>query len=161
DGTDWSSPVPLPRWSDSVSCVSASFCMALENRGSVRWDGHAWRDAGDSVGGPGGVVSCSSATFCIALGGRRGLAQGTYSTWYGTSWSAVQHLISQNTFDISCPVDDFCQALGASKSVYTYDGGSWRKTQLLGPGGYDYGRSNVFVNLSCTATVTCTAISES
>ncbi len=89
----------------SVSCVSATFCVAggaFQPSGSAHqsfvatWNGTTWSTqevaANLNAGGSSQVysVSCSSATFCVAGGQYKDSAghyQSFVSTWNGTTWS--------------------------------------------------------------------------
>lgn len=81
----------------SVSCTSASFCLALGSpAGAERWDGHQWSelsapDPFDPATETGlQSVSCVSPTFCLAVGSpKQGNGTSLAATWNGTSWTAL------------------------------------------------------------------------
>ncbi len=77
---------------DSISCPTATFCMAADEHGSVlQWDGSGWSSparvvpaATDYTGDP-TTVSCSSDRFCMVINGDGDFA--TYSAAGGRSSS--------------------------------------------------------------------------
>jgi hypothetical protein len=119
---------------DSVSCPSASFCMAVDARDSATFvfDGSRWSSAGTVPGTQTGMasVSCASASFCVALD-RKGKA----FTFNGSTWSApVTAAPDGLTMGeggiswpvVSCPASDFCAAVdGSGGNVVTFDGRTW------------------------------------
>jgi hypothetical protein len=103
NGKTWTQDYPVtavdfgdPR-DQSVSCSSASFCLAVGNLANSvalgrsqfveRWNGKQW--AGDNVPFTGGTpgyfvqVRCLSATSCVAL------SPGSAEFWNGSSWRTV------------------------------------------------------------------------
>jgi hypothetical protein len=130
----------------SVSCPSASFCVALgSTAGAERWDGHGWSglaapDRLDPSGGGLAAVTCRSATFCLATGSTKGGHQRALAaTWNGTGWT-VRHpatpagSIFSELDAVSCPSVTHCVAVGAyavkggsqRALVETWNGTSWR-----------------------------------
>ena len=92
-GTNWSLTSTGLRYSGfttSVSCATSSFCVAVDQTGSMAvYNGSRWTDR-PLAGVPNGVglvsVSCPSVRFCMAVDDQNGLyASGTY-VWNGTSW---------------------------------------------------------------------------
>jgi hypothetical protein len=152
DSTTWSRSAKVTDRGSltSVSCVSATFCMAVKDRsgGAVLYDGQRWHDAGPALD-DGSEVSCSSPTFCVA-----GSPRGAYSVWNGATWSAASYFTGgHHLFAVSCPVDGRCQALAGGNRVYTFSAGHWAHTKSLG----DAAREPYSL-LSCTTTITCMAI---
>jgi hypothetical protein len=148
DGGSWSTPTSMGAHDvRSISCTSASFCMAMTIRGrTVSYDGQGWRDTGSTVAAA-IALSCSSATFCMAVG-----YHGEYNRWDGSEWTGASYLVDSHVFDVSCPIDGFCQVLASGNNVYSYTG-HWAKTAWLGS--FANGPYSV---LACTTTVTCTAL---
>ena len=133
----------------SVSCVSASSCMAVgnsddahptldspqpQNPGSFSesWDGASWTVEPIAAAGPYPVlrrVSCASATFCVAVGyteekpgypaGQRALLE----TWDGAAWHMAPRpataLPSSVLNDVACTSSSYCVAVGTQEKVVT------------------------------------------
>jgi alpha-tubulin suppressor-like RCC1 family protein/sugar lactone lactonase YvrE len=157
-GTTWTvQSVPLPEGiarADllGVSCLSASFCMAVGRtfnaKGvysafSERWNGSSW-SAGPAPSGsvPYGsewksfeTVSCASASACMAAGfGAFGAAegfQGMTMYWNGTGWAfqprvapTPQNNLNQSGFGhVSCSAPEACTVVG-SHELRPYEWGS-------------------------------------
>jgi len=105
-------PDPSPTQSNqfsSVSCVSASFCMAVgsyagaSNQSGLvsEWNGTAWTlltaptpsadpdNPNSTVDNVLDSVSCTSTTFCAAVGDQSGDGEPLAEEWNGSSWSIV------------------------------------------------------------------------
>jgi hypothetical protein len=119
----------------SVSCVSASMCMAVGSAASSepipvrhalaeKWDGHTWRVLHSAQGGQLLGVSCPSTSFCMAVGGNEA------EQWNGASWRALPRLSSPMA-KVSCASKSFCMAVGAASqgganSAQVWNGRRWR-----------------------------------
>ncbi len=110
----------------SVSCASASFCMAVTASGdAIEWNGSGWRSPARVAGSAGfNSVSCPTARFCAAITG-----DGSYFLWNGTSWSGP-FATNTGTFEaIDCVSASFCAAVGAPEghagSAATWQAGVW------------------------------------
>ena len=122
-----------------VSCVSASFCMAvgLSGTGTATlaepWNGSSWSIANipplptattSFLSG----VSCPSVGFCMVVGNYYNSSGGGMlaDTWNGSAWSAVAAPAlptgtnSGSLSGVSCPSAGFCVAVG---SYYNSSGG--------------------------------------
>ena len=93
-----------------LSCVSASFCVAVDTRTSpLVWDGHAWLYS--TVSGRAPVltsVSCRTASFCVATSSTTGLAL----EWNGASWTPTSPLgLSRLPTVVSCSDTKHCLAV--------------------------------------------------
>jgi hypothetical protein len=116
----------VPTQLEGVSCVSATFCQAVDFDGAMAeiWNGTSW--AAESVPYPSGMtgpgldsVSCTSLTFCEAVGSYIS-AQVTNrvlfaEVWNGTSWqdqSMAQTADDQLLQAVSCVSAAFCEAVG-------------------------------------------------
>ena len=123
NGSSWSSPVsidPSGGGLSSLSCPTASFCVAADVSGNVlTYNGSSWSSP-DSINFGYAVltsVSCPTANFCAAMDGR-----GDIFTYNGSVWSSF------NTIDpsgiqvdaVSCPTANFCAAVDALGNVFTY-----------------------------------------
>jgi hypothetical protein len=129
NGSAWSAPDPIdPNTSmywgfTSVSCPSASFCMAADASGYTWvYNGSSWTQAA-SVGQSGILqqVSCASSTSCLA----EQWFGATYS-WNGTSWSELPAPDNPTTLplDLSCPTAAFCGAVDGLDEALTYTTGA-------------------------------------
>ncbi len=123
-GFAWSAPafVDSAAGITSVSCPTASFCMAVDADGNaLSFDGSSW-SAPVSVD-PGGnlnAVSCPTASFCMALD------QGGDALEYnGTSWSSPSAIDPNRSFtSVSCPTASFCMAVAYGDAL-SFDGSTW------------------------------------
>jgi hypothetical protein len=112
---------------DGVSCVSTTFCQAVDFYGGIAaaWDGTSW--TAQTVPIPSGMtspsllsVSCPSHTFCEAVGEYDNPqvtnAETLFAeTWNGTSWqeqSVPQAADGQLLQAVSCVSAAFCEAVG-------------------------------------------------
>jgi hypothetical protein len=117
-----------------VSCLSASFCMAVGNGGptaatvAARWDGSGWtieptpNPAGTGFTG----VSCTSASFCIAVGTSPSGPDPLAERWNGTSWS-IQTIPpppndTATLSGVSCTSSASCTAVGSYNDNTTTGG---------------------------------------
>jgi hypothetical protein len=116
----------VPTQLDGVSCVSATFCQAVDFDGAMAevWNGTSW--SAESVPYPSGMtgpgldsVSCTSLTFCEAVGSY--ISQQVTNrvlfaeVWNGTSWqdqSMAQTADDQLLQAVSCVSAAFCEAVG-------------------------------------------------
>ena len=115
----------------SVSCPTASFCMALNFDGdSLIYNGTSWSagpavDAGDALSS----VSCVSSTFCAALD-----FNGRGFIYKGHSWSAPTTLNAGAAMpSVSCATTTFCVAVDGDTGAdgYIYNGSSWSSGVLI------------------------------
>src|SRR5665213_3369925 len=122
NGTSWTTPTQIDddvasagrQNIDSLSCPSATFCVAVDvNGNALTYNGTSWSAPTLIDGGNGGVggtfsVSCSSATFCVAVD-----RKGNALTYNGTSWTTPTKVGGVGGFDaVSCPSATFCGAAG-------------------------------------------------
>jgi len=173
NGTTWSAqPVPFPAgeieaFLGSVSCTSATFCMAAGGDPSVAemWDGTSW--TAQALPGGGGLVSCDSPSFCMALGGTTG-ATGS-AIWNGSSWTpqpvqGPSGAVITSFEALSCSSSQTCEAVGSySTDVSTsagpslaevWNGTSWTVQPTPNPAGAAFASLNA---VSCTAAGSCEA----
>jgi len=160
---EWSHPVSIGSTTTSasqvgysVSCASASFCVAVNGNGQV-----SYRDSGNwtapaslSVGGSIDAVSCSSSTFCVALAGRNA------TVYNGHRWSKARKISPAGyTFKISCPTSTFCAAVGASgipgmkSAIVTFNGHSWTSYRTSTTGA----TNDRLLGVSCSSSRFCVA----
>ncbi len=128
----------------SVSCASASFCVAAgyyeNNAGEIQnllltWNGSSWSlDAAASLSTSATEInslegiSCASASFCVAAGTYLATSSGSSEhnlilTWNGSSWSldAAASLSTSSSQDnqvtsVSCTSPSFCIVAGSYRS---------------------------------------------
>jgi hypothetical protein len=114
----------------TVSCVSASFCLAGDGDGyAFVYHGASW--SRPRLVAPAGFaeISCSAASFCGALD-----TNGDALFFDRSRWSA-RRLIpnSSQPLSISCVSGRFCMALdGTSTSAWRLTGGHWLAAGSLG-----------------------------
>lgn len=173
-------PTPTPYPHDNslngVSCVSATFCMAvgtgigsdgLSHPYAEEWDGTSW----DLVNGPQGFldsVSCTSPTFCMGVGLTNTPAdndseQPYAAVWGGRTWTTQPAVNPPETPDVyrevgfngvSCPSSSSCVAVG----FYQVNGnsGSHLLAERWDAGAWsmsqpvDPGYWNSFADVSCS-----------
>ncbi len=172
---------------NSVSCTSASFCVAggyfQDSSGRQAfvstYNGTSWTDAQiagalNKLYGYAGVdsVSCTSASFCVAGGyyvGNSGATQAFVSTYNGTVWTdtTIADALNQggvaSVNSVSCTSATFCVAGGyfyngsglAQAFVSTYNGTVWTDTTIAGA--LNQGGVASVASVSCTSASFCVA----
>jgi hypothetical protein len=180
NGTAWSiASVPRSRNTvfNGVSCVSATFCMAVGTQGdatrSYKWDGTTWsRVLSPSRGMVERTVtsvSCVSASTCVAVGfGTRDSADPSHAlmeSWDGNVWSTVPGPASSRGLaftSVSCVNASNCVGVGTrsgpgavknSALTATYDGARW--AVVPSPA---LGRSAYLEDVSCVDASNCVAV---
>ena len=125
---------PAHGYPQAVSCVSDSFCVMVDNRGSATtFDGTRW-SAPVHIGVDRGLdaVSCVSATFCVAVG-----EGGVLTQFDGTGWTApVEIDPSGYLTSVSCASSTYCMAADTLHGRFFYDGHAWTQSPNL-VGGFD------------------------
>jgi len=108
----WSAPAPVDPAIDaqSVSCPSASFCVAVglaDSFGSAAvYNGSTWSEASlIDTRAQLFSVSCPSSSFCMATDG-----VGDAFTYNGSTWSAPSAIGAILT-SVSCASSSFCVAV--------------------------------------------------
>ncbi len=92
----------------SVSCVSSSFCAAVDRQGNaLSFDGSTW-SAPLLIDSTGLVsVSCPSSSFCAAVE-----YEDNAVSFDGSSWSTPQPIDTmKNLLPVSCASSSFCVAV--------------------------------------------------
>ena len=145
----WSAPQEVaPNLAlSSVSCPTASFCMAV---GSDNFNGYALTDTAGTWSAPQEVapnvdlnsVSCPTASFCMAVGqdGSTGIVPGYALTDTAGTWSAPQEVAPDiGLWSVSCPTASFCMAVGGGDYArtngysFTDTAGTWSAPQKVAP----------------------------
>jgi hypothetical protein len=169
---------------NSVSCASASFCMAVGDyefdggslTGSLteKWNGSTWSiaDSGNAENANLSSVlygvSCVSASFCAAVGAfvrGGGLNQSLVETWNGSSWTGVTFGAGDRLSGVSCVSATSCIAVGytqissAGSPVKQTVVESWNGTSWTGVTSPDTGDGdNVLAGVSCLSATSCIAV---
>jgi hypothetical protein len=146
DGATWTthSSVGGTGGFSSVSCTSATFCLALDVNGAyVTYNGSAWTSPTNATGGI-SVVSCVSSAFCLAVD-----ADGRSRTYTGT-WSQPQELDPVPA--LSCASTTFCLALSFEGVSETFNGASWSGSVAIAD------LYTVPAGLSCTSATFCALV---
>ncbi len=167
-GTPVTTPSVIDGQLSSVSCWSASGCMAVgsSSAGGLAelWNGTTWSVVPIAAGSAAlSGVSCPSGKNCIAVGGLQA------ERWNGKTWSLMPALLAGNGITsaivaVSCTSAVSCTAVGTSDGGGTtalaeqWNGTTWSLLPLgsLGEPGMDSSLSGV----SCRST-SCTAIGDS
>lgn len=160
DGTAWSTPVPMTSkgYLVSLSCLGASYCMALGKRPyrgsfSYVYDGTTWTALD---GQPGGrlpeSVSCTSSTFCMAVG------DSEYTVYDGQSWSAPQRVPAphSNVGAVACDSPGSCVVTGVGYWI-RYDNGAWGSSQWA----FGHEQPAGMSGLACPGPDTCIDVFDS
>ena len=96
-GSGWDKPKSLLPASSatSVSCSSASTCVATSGDEWARYQGGAW-SAAKAMGRNITVtaVSCASASYCVGIGWANSTNAGSSTTFNGSTWSALAGVTS-------------------------------------------------------------------
>jgi hypothetical protein len=157
----WSAPIALdPAFGGtSVSCVSASFCVAVgghENDDDeaggdevITFNGSAWSsptsiDPGHTLT----AVSCALSSFCAAVD-----ESGDALTYDNSGWSAPTQIDNDKSLaSISCASASFCVAVDKSGDVITYNGSSWSTPDNIS--------SEELRSISCPSSSFCAAVTQ-
>jgi hypothetical protein len=157
---------------DSVSCPTATTCVAVGNDGSENvaylWSGGKWTAQTPDAAGQLYSVSCASATSCVAVGSQNPPEGYPISvTWNGTDWTRQPVSLPSgsqgNFYWVSCGSADACQAVGyympssdqTDALAETWNGTNWTAdtTAPLGTNVTGY-----FASVSCVRSGPCTAV---
>ena len=117
-----------------VSCVSATFCIAVTGGQSYRYDGSSW-SAGFDAQAAIFAVSCVSPTFCMGIGGELGNTAWIYD---GSHWSAPVVVADEVPSTVSCASTSLCVAMSVSgrnddARAYVFNGTRWDTGTFLDP----------------------------
>jgi hypothetical protein len=133
----------------SVSCATATFCMATGNMHSYRFTGGTW-GRGVLVEKTNKLISisCPSSTFCAVVD-----SAGNAFIYSGSGWSAPKHLSDTTMVDVSCGAAGSCMAAGQT-TPYAYSNGAWTPSGPLVTA--DGGPVHLGA-VSCSSASTCEA----
>jgi len=150
----FSGPRPLAQGAGlaSVSCGSATSCMALDSKGrAYHFDGTSWSSpvppTAQAMGSGALSVSCAP-TFCVAIA----TAGNQVVTWNGQTWSPPITLTGANGLEgVGCAPTGYCAAVDAEGYAYSSDGGlAWQGTSG------DWGSVSA---ISCVSSSFCVSVS--
>jgi hypothetical protein len=162
NGSTWSAPASLGiNEVNSVSCSSASFCLAggaavqtgpkamsSSEAAAVQFNGSSWgpptiMSANVLDFGQISLVSCASPAFCLASDGTQDV-----TTFNGTAWSAPVSTGNRVTA-LTCLSATSCVTIGGDAAVSVYNGSSW-VASAPASGGEDH--------VSCPTVASCVAV---
>jgi hypothetical protein len=151
-----------------VSCVSASFCVAVGGDLIETWNGSTWSVV-SSPGQAGNVlsaVSCSAADSCMAVGYSPGTVNSTLAgSWNGSTWSVVPSPSPDSGGDgsvltgVSCISASSCTAVGgndgnpATTLIETWNGSTW--SVVTSPS-----QAGSLAGVSCVSASFCVAVGD-
>ena len=142
----------------SVSCPSASFCVAVLGSGyAAMYDGTTWSpptklSSSSSAGEP-DSVSCPTVSFCMAVDTRDSSA----FLFNGSTWSSAPVIndpvpsTQTGMASVSCSSPSFCAAVDNGSNAFTFNGTSWSPAAVIDPG-------NVLSTVSCPSARFCAAV---
>ena len=130
----------------SVSCVTNSFCVAVDTNGEyVVYNGTAWSTVKPAVGAYLTSVSCTTTTFCVAVD-----SSGDALKFNGTTWSTPVEVDSLGSpTSLSCVLTTFCAEVDNAGYAATFNGTSWSAPASIDTSG--------LTSLSCSAASNCVA----
>ena len=154
-----------------MSCLSASWCMAVDGSGDViSYNGSTWTDPAShhvdtEVNGNGSDasgISCPTTTFCMVVD------QMGYAVEYsGGTWGTPELLVGggssnqgQNAIAldaVSCPSATFCVAVDRNGDAMTFDGSSWTSPAFVDDNGTN---NDSLESVSCASVTMCVAVDD-
>lgn len=149
----WGSPqkLSLDHVLTAVSCVSATFCLAVGQGGfAATFDGMlstppSVLTSGDSNDMTG--VSCVSDTLCFVVD-----SAGNEYTYHGGGMWSHAAISPFGLTAVSCVSSSFCAAVDIGGDAITFNGSSWTSPAPVNPGS--------FSSVSCATTTLCVAMSD-
>jgi len=138
----------------SVSCPSASFCMAVLQSGyAARYDGTTWSQptrlpSAATLGEP-DSVSCPTVRFCLAVDAR----DAATLIYKNSRWSSGGTVPGTQVgmASVSCSSPSFCAAVSNGSDAFTFNGTSWSPATAADPGGQ-------LSTVSCPSARFCAAV---
>lgn len=138
----------------SVSCATATFCVAVDQAGSaLTYDGSSWSSPVDIDGATAlDSVSCPFVRFCMAVD-----AGGQALAYNGTSWLPPTDIDGSYTLEsVSCPSSAFCQAVDDDGHVVNFD----TRNYPVWSAPVDIDGSNLMTAVSCVSSGFCMAVDQ-
>jgi hypothetical protein len=150
---------------DSVSCPSASFCVAADGHGNALTYNLSKRSKPVRIDPNGeGIqsVSCSSASFCVAVGFvdnaiTRHIVNGNALIYNGFTWSSPMMIALPDRFglsSVSCASSSFCVAVAGNDNVVAYNGFMWFVQISIGSDNV----SDYLTSVSCPSVSFCIVV---
>jgi hypothetical protein len=139
----------------SVSCESATYCVATDDAGNSTTDRSGTWSSGRNVDAfPGngfGAISCVPGhEYCVAVD-----SNGNEFTYHDGAWHAPKLIDSHSAntlYAISCASETFCVAADSVGNLITFDGTSWTRHTSAVPDA---------VAVSCSSTSFCMLVGSS
>jgi hypothetical protein len=140
----------------SVSCPSASFCMAVLGSGyAARYDGTTWSQPTRLPSGAGepDSVSCPTVSFCMAVDTQ----DSSTFLFNGSTWNSAPGIddpvpsTQMGMASVSCSSPSFCAALDNGANAFTFNGTSWSRATAIDPG-------HELSTVSCPSASFCAAV---
>jgi eukaryotic-like serine/threonine-protein kinase len=132
----------------SLSCVSPSFCVAVDAIGNaLTYSDGAWSSP-DDIDGDTTLesVSCTSSSYCVAVD-----SAGNEFTYANGSWSGATDIDGGTSIkSVSCATSAFCVAVDSSGNALTFADGSWSPTDIDG--------GTALESVSCASLSYCVAV---
>jgi hypothetical protein len=154
-GLTWSPPEIVDRATAgqgtpaAVSCVNATFCMAVDDGGNaIVFNGRAWShavsiDRGQQFDG----ISCASSSFCAAVD-----SDGNAVLYDNGKWGRPADIDNGTQLNsVSCRARTFCIAVDTQGGALTYNGARWKGPVTIDAGGN-------LASVSCAAPTSCAAV---
>ena len=141
---------------ESLSCPSATFCVAVTgDGGAYTFGGRSW-SAADHIDTALTDVSCPSASFCAAVD-----TSGHALTFNGKSWSVPVTIDTDGVGgSVSCPSASFCAVTDYYGHAETFNGTGWSSPTFI-DGSYFLPGSDVGTNsVSCSSASSCFTIDD-
>jgi hypothetical protein len=142
----------------SVSCPSASFCVAVLGSGyAATYNGTTWSQpaklSSSSSAGEPDSVSCPTVSFCLAVDARDSSA----FLFNGSTWSSAPGIndpvpsTQTGMASVSCASPSFCAAVDNGSNAFTFNGTSWSPAAVID-------RGNELSTVSCPSASFCAAV---
>jgi hypothetical protein len=160
DGTAWSAAATINDPDGkvlSLSCASASFCVAADNVGYfMTWNGTSWSapvlvDHDTSPGPAVYSLTCRSTSFCMAVDNIGQALVFNGGTWFLDTSPIFSDNDTAAIAQVSCKSATFCMATRIGYAV-SWNGRAFSAPVNVGSPGYD------FTSVSCPAAGSCVAV---
>lgn len=154
NGSTWSAPTVISESGSLLSCVSATWCLAVDRQSGTfrRWTGSWGPTTTFDLVNFYSSLACASPTACFVFQG------GELRRFNGTSWSSMTTLFANTdgntTVRAVCPSATSCLAVDTWTGRYArWNGSSWSKPAPSG--------LRAIFDLSCVSASMCMGLGES